>query len=190
MKEVLAVIASVVALGGNIPYIRDAMRKRVTPHPYTWFVWTVVSGITLAGQISKGAGIGALPTAIAEIFTVFIFIYSLQYGFKNVVKTDTYFLIAALLGLIPWAITKDATLSVVIAVTIDLIAFAPTIRKTYKAPKSETPALYGANVIRHVLTLGSLSTYNIATTLHSVAMICTNSIMTWLIVRKQKHVTS
>lgn len=185
MKDVAAVIAAIVALAGNIPYLRDAISKRVTPHPYTWLVWTIVSGITLFGQIAKGAGIGALPTAVAEVFTISIFIYSLRYGFKNVVKTDNYFLAAALLGLIPWIITKDPTLSVVIAVSIDLIAFTPTIRKTWRKPKSETPILFAANVVRHVLTLFSLSSYNVATTLHSIAMIVTNSFMTGTILFKK-----
>jgi hypothetical protein len=184
MKDLLAVIAAFVAVGGNIPYLRDAITKRVTPHPYTWLVWTIVSGITLFGQIAKGAGIGALPTAVAELFTVVIFIYSLRYGFKNVVKSDNYFLAAALLGLIPWFITKDPTISVIVAVSIDLVAFTPTIRKTWVKPKSETPILFSANVLRHVLTLLSLGSYNIATTLHSIAMIITNSIMTAIIILK------
>lgn len=185
MKEILAIIATVVAIGGNIPYIRDAINKRVTPHPYTWFVWSIVSGITLFGQIAKGAGIGALPTAVSWIFTLSIFVFSLRYGFKNVIKTDNYFLGGALLGLVPWVITKDPTISVVIAVGIDLIAFAPTIRKTWVRPASETPILYGANVLRHVLTLFSLQSYNIATTLHSIAMIATNTVMTNIIVFKR-----
>lgn len=185
MKNVLAVIAAIVALVGNIPYLRDAISKRVTPHPYTWLVWTIVSGITLFGQIAKGAGIGALPTAVAELFTVAIFLYSLQFGFKHVVRSDNYYLAAALLGLVPWILTKDPTLSVVIAVAIDLVAFTPTIRKTWCAPKTETPELYAANVVRHVLTLFSLQSYNVATTLHSIAMIVTNSTMTSIILVKK-----
>lgn len=185
MKNVLAIIAAIVAVGGNIPYLRDAIKKRVTPHPYTWLVWSIVSGITLYGQIVKGAGVGALPTAVAEAFTIGIFIFSLRYGFKNVVKTDNYFLAVALLGLLPWIITRDPTISVVIAVAIDLIAFTPTIRKTWVRPSSETSVLYGANVLRHILTLLSLQSYNIATTLHSIAMITTNSMMTSIIILKK-----
>jgi len=188
MKETLAVMAALVAFGGNIPYFRDAIRKRVTPHPYTWLIWSIVSGITLFGQIARGAGIGALPTAVAELFTISIFIFSLQHGFKNVRRIDNYFLAAALLGLVPWIITKDPTISVVVAVVIDLIAFTPTIRKTWLRPASETPLLYGSNVLRHILTLLSLQSYNIATTIHSIAMIVTNSVMTSIILlRKVKH---
>lgn len=187
MKETLAIIAAFIAIAGNLPYLRDCFTRRVKPHPYTWLVWTIVSGITLFGQLAKGAGIGALPTAVALCFTIAIFIFSIQYGFKYVRKADKYFLIAALLGLIPWLINDDPTISVVIAVSIDLIAFVPTIRKTWKHPESETPILYGANVVRHVLTLFSLQTYNIATTLHSIAMIVTNTIMTGIITLKARQ---
>lgn len=185
MKDLLAVIAAFIALGGNVPYIRDAIKKRVRPHPYTWLVWSIVSGITFFGQLAKGAGIGALPAGVAEIFTIGIFLFSLQYGFKYVAKSDKYYLAAALVGLIPWAFFDDPTVSVVIAVCIDLVAFVPTIRKTWNNPRTETPPLYAANVLRHILTLFSLQTYNIATTLHSIAMIVMNSAMTSIILFKK-----
>jgi hypothetical protein len=185
MKDILAVIAAIIAVAGNLPYIRDAFTKRVKPHPYTWLVWTIVSAIVFFGQIAKGAGIGALPAGVAEIFTIVIFLFSLQYGFKYVKKTDTYFLVAALLGIIPWLIFDNPTISIIIAVTIDLIAFVPTLRKTYLHPETETPILYGSNVLRHVLTLFSLQAYNIATMLHSIAMIITNTTMVGLILKEK-----
>ncbi|MES2409654.1 MAG: hypothetical protein V4509_05150 [Patescibacteria group bacterium] len=185
-KEYIALVAAILAIVGNVPYLFDIFNKRVKPHPYTWLIWTIVSGVTFFGQVAGGAGVGAIPTAASEIFTVIIFFFSLQYGFKNIVKGDTYFLIAALLGLIPWALTKDPTLSVIIVVLIDVVAFIPTIRKTSKHPHSETPTLYTMNVLRHVLALFSLQAYNIATTFHSIMMIITNSIMTVLIDRKKR----
>lgn len=185
MKEIVAYIAVVLAIVGNLPYLRDIIKKRVQPHPYTWLVWSIVSCIIFFGQLAKGAGIGAIPTAASEIFTIIIFFFSLQYGFKNIQKTDTLFLIIALLGIIPWVLTKDPTISVIIAVSIDLVAFMPTIRKTYRAPQTETPMLYSMNVLRHILMLFSLQAYNIATTLHSIAMINTNTLMTVLILRKK-----
>ena len=177
MKITIAIIAALIAIVGNIPYLLDVFKKRVQPHPYTWLVWTIVSGVTFFGQLAKGAGVGAIPTATAEIFTLIIFLFSLQYGFKNIKRVDTYFLIVALLGLIPWIFTKDPTISVVIVVAIDLIAFVPTLRKTWYCPETESPILYGSNVLRHTLSLFSLQAYNIATVLHSIAMITTNTLM-------------
>jgi hypothetical protein len=186
MKETVAIIASLLAIVGNVPYLRDIIKKKVQPHPYTWLVWSIVSCIIFFGQVAKGAGIGALPTAAAEIFTIIIFFFSLRYGFKTIRKVDTVFLIIALLGIIPWLITKDPTVSVIIAVSIDLIAFIPTLRKTWTSPHTETPLLYSMNVVRHILMLISLQAYNIATMLHSIVMITTNTFMTFLIVRKKK----
>lgn len=177
IKEILVIIASLLAIAGNIPYLMDVIKGRVKPHPYTWFLWTIVSFVVFFGQLAKGAGIGAIPTAASEIFTLIIFLLSIRHGFKNPPKTDKYFLLIALCGLIPWYITKDPTISVVIVVTIDLIAFIPTLRKTYCHPKSETPLLYGSNVLRHSLILSTLGAYNLATMLHSISMIITNSIM-------------
>lgn len=187
MKESLAIIASLIAIGGNVPYLVDIFKKKVQPHPYTWLVWSLVSCIIFFGQVAKGAGIGALPTAASEIFTVIIFFFSLQYGFKRIRTIDTVFLIVALAGIIPWIMTKDPTLSVIIAVSIDLLAFVPTLRKTFRNPETETPILYGSNVFRHILMLGSLQAYNVATALHSVAMITTNTLMTFIILRKKKN---
>lgn len=187
MKETLAGIAAVLAIVGNVPYIVDIFKGRVQPHAYTWFVWTLVTGIVFFGQVAKGAGIGALPTAVSGVFTLSIFILSLKNGFKHVTKIDTFFLVLALGGIVPWILTNDATVSVVIAVSIDLIAFMPTLRKTWLKPSTESPLLYGSNVLRHILALLSMQTYNIATTLHSIAMLTTNTAMTILLLTAKRE---
>jgi len=184
MKTSIAIVAALLAIAGNVPYLRDIIQKKVKPHPYTWLVWTIVSCIVFFGQVARGAGIGALSTAASEIFTVIIFLLSLKYGFKNIRRIDTYCLIIALVGIIPWLLTKDPTISVVIAVSIDLFAFSATVRKTWNQPKTETPTLYGMNVLRHIVTLFSFEAYNVATTLHSIVMIAANSLMTGLILSK------
>ncbi len=187
MKLTSAIIGALLAVAGNVPYLRDVIKKRIQPHPYTWLVWSIVSGITFFGQVAKGAGAAAIAFGASEIFTIIIFLFSLQYGFKHIPKNDSYFLVAALLGIVPWVIFKDPTWSVIIMVTIDLVAFIPTLRKAWYTPKTESPILYGSNVLRHSFALLALSSYNIATMLHSVAMIITNIIMTSFILRKKKN---
>ena len=173
------------AVVGNVPYVKDVLDKKVQPHVYTWFVWSVVSGIIFFGQLAKGAGVGAIPTFASEIFTFIIFLLSLRYGFKKITLVDTFFLFLALIGIGLWVAIKDPTLSVIIAVAIDLVAFVPTILKTWTYPRTETPLLYFMNVTRHALALLSLEAYNIATTLHSIAMITTNSIMTVIMLARR-----
>lgn len=191
IKIFIAIVASILAVIGNISYLKDVVNEKVKPHPYTWFIWSIVSMTTLFGGLARGAGIGALPTGIAEGFTIIIFLLSLKYLFQketgHIRKIDHYFLAIALIGLIPWALTKDPTISVIIVVLIDIVAFIPTLRKTWEHPHTERPMLYEMNAARHVLTLLSLGSYNIATTFHSIAMIITNSTMTVFIKRKKNR---
>lgn len=184
MKGTIATIAAILAVIGNVPYLVDVVRGRVKPHAYTWFVWTIVSATVFFGQLMKGAGVGAIPTAAAEIFTLIIFLLSLKYGFKDIKRIDTVFLVLALAGVVPWVLTQDPTISVAIAVAIDVIAFIPTLRKTWTEPRTESPTLFAVNVVRHILALFALEAYNIATMLHSIAMIVTNSIMTVFTLRR------
>ena len=186
VKEAFAIIAGLLVILANVSYSIDIVRGRVKPHSYTWFVWSVVTGIVLAGQVASGAGIGALPTALNELFTLTNFVLSLKYGYAKRTTIDTVFLVIALVGIAIWLATKDATASVIIAVGIDVAAFMPTLRKAWREPKTEAKMLYGANVIRHILSLLSLETYNIATTLHSIAMLATNTIMSAILLISRK----
>lgn len=188
-KVLFATVASVLAVIGNTSYLKETIQGKVSPHPYTWFIWSIVSLTTFFGGLEKGAGIGALPTGIAEGFTILIFLFALFQFRKSKEKihaSDHVFFVVAILGLIPWYITKDPTLSVVTVVCIDVIAFIPTLRKAWQRPDSEHPLLFGMNVLRHALTLFALSAYNVATTFHSVAMIITNTVMVFLLARKKK----
>lgn len=185
MKEIIAIVATLLAIAGNVPYVLDVLKGRVKPHPYTWFVWSVVSATVFFGMFVKGAGIGALPVAASEIFTLIIFFISIKYGFKNIARIDHVYLAIALLGFVPWVITKDPTLSVVIAVMIDVFAFMPTLRKTWHDPSTENPILFGSNVLRHILILFSLQAYNLATMFHSIAMIAANSAMVGILLTRR-----
>jgi hypothetical protein len=185
MQIALVTIASLLALLGNIPYLKSVWKGQVEPHAFTWFIWSIVSLVTFFGAVQKGGGLGTVPIFVSEIFTVIIFLFSLKNGFKHIHKTDVFFLIIALLGLVPWYFTSDPTISVIVVVCIDIVAFMPTIRKTFLHPNSENYLLYLTNVLRHGLILSSLDAYNIATTLHSVAMIIVNTCMTLIITTKK-----
>jgi len=89
--------------------------------------------------------------------------------------------------MIPWLATKDPTLSVIIMMSIDVIAFIPTLRNAWNSLRIETPILYFFNVPRYIFALLSLSSYNIATTLHSIAMIVTKSTMSSLLLMSRRR---
>ena len=62
MKEALAVLAVSLNFVGYIPYIRDTLKGKTHPHAYSWFVWTYITVIVFALQLSDGGGAGAYVT--------------------------------------------------------------------------------------------------------------------------------
>lgn len=176
-KEILVGVAVLLAILGNLSYFLSIFYGKTRPHPFTWFVGSVVSLVTFFAALQKGGGIGVIPIFASEIFTILIFLISLKYGFKDIKTTDKYFLAFALLGLIPWYLTNDPTISVIVVVTIDLLSFIPTLRKAYSHPESESIYLYFSNFLRHILILLTLATINISTSLHSFVMIVLNILM-------------
>jgi hypothetical protein len=184
----LVIFASILSILGNVPYLKSILKKEIEPHPFSWFAWSIVSLTVLFGAYLKGGGIGVIPILVSEIFTILIFLFSLKYGFKNFDKKDIAFILLAIIGLVPWYLTKDPTYSVVIMVLIDLVAFFPTIRKTLNSPESENNILYQMNFLRHFLILFSLDKINIATSFHSFAMIIINLIMIVLISKNLRKI--
>ena len=181
MKDAFAIISGILVIIGNLSYSIDIVRGRVKPHAYTWFVWSVVTGIVMVGQFTDGAGVGTIPTAVNELCTFANFILALKYGYRNISRVDTIYLVIALAGIAIWILTRDATASIILAVAIDLVAFIPTLRKAWLEPATEKPLLYSANIVRHIFAIASLEAYSIVTMLHSLAMIVTNSIMVFIL---------
>ena len=160
---------------------------KTQPHLYTWLIWSIVTTIALAGQWTTGAGPGAWPTAITALLTYLVTILALRYGTKDITTTDSVFLIFAVLAIIPWWLTNNLLLSVILATAIDVCAYAPTIRKTWRAPESETLAQYSLSIIRHAAALAALSTYSLTTYLYPVAVLIMNTVVVGVILRPKSN---
>jgi hypothetical protein len=186
--EIAVVVAIGLAVVGNVGYFWSVVKGEIQPHPVTWLIGSIVSAVTFFGAFVKGGGIGVWPILASEIFTILIFLFSLrlafQTNFKVVKKQDWIFLAVCILGIIPWYLTNDPTISVIVVVAIDVISFIPTISKTKKNPLSENGILFICNLLRHILILLTLENINIATSLHSFAMITINTIMVFYIYKK------
>ncbi len=186
---VLVILGVILAIVGNISYLISVLKKESKPHPFTWLVGSIVSSIIFFAAWRAGGGIGVIPIFVSEFFTILIFLFSLKYGFKNINKSDKYFLVICLIGIVPWLITSDPTWSVIIVVIVDLVSFIPTIRKTLLHPESESVYLYISNFLRHLLILSTLAIINISTSLHSFAMIIINFLMILIVLKilRKKH---
>jgi hypothetical protein len=188
MKEVIAAVAVVLSFIGYAPYIRDIIKGKTHPHTYSWFVWTFITVIIFALQIDDGAGAGAFVTLGAGSMGFIVFTLGLRYGKQDVTRSDTLFFISALAATGIWLIANQPVLSVALLVAIDMLGFAPTVRKSWNKPHSETLIMYQIGAFRHGLSLLALSSYTFVTVLFPATWALANiAFSTLLILRRQKY---
>lgn len=190
MKEVIGGIAVLLTFVGYIPYIRDTLKGKTKPHVYTWFIWGFISFIAFGLQFSDQAGPGSLVTLAAAIVCFLIFLLSLRMGSKNITLSDTLFLLAALAATALWLFAKQPILSVILLSIIDILAFAPTIRKSWHKPYEETLMSYVLNTIRFGLSLLALAHYTTVSALYPATWVLANGLFAIFLVLRRRQISS
>ena len=98
IKIILTIIATIIAIIGFIPYLRDVFKLKTKPHLYTWLIWLITQGTGISAIWYGGGGWGALNLTIGIIFVFFVFLFSLKFGTKNITRIDTFILVVAFFG--------------------------------------------------------------------------------------------
>lgn len=187
IKEILSIIAIILTFIGYIPYIRDVLKGTTKPHIFSWLVWAITTFIIYALQVSAGAGSGSWITLVVAVIVFSVFILGLKDGDKNIKKVDVIFLILSLSALPIWLIIEQPVLSIILLSAIDILGFAPTVRKSWNKPYSETLSLYLITTFRHGLSILALVEYNIVTWLFPVTWTFANALFAiFLIIRRRK----
>jgi len=187
-KTGIAVVAVALTFAGYVPYLRDTLRGRTRPHVYTWLVWGVVTLLAFALQSSDHPGPGALVTLAAGLICLLVFALALKDGRRDITAADTVFLLAAAAALGLWALASQPVVAVVLLSSVDLLGFAPTIRKSWHAPDSETLSTYVTNVPRFVLALAALQHYSVVTSLYPLTWLLANGAFAALLVLRRRAV--
>lgn len=185
MKELFGAITFLLALASCLVYVHSILKLRTKPHLYTCLVWAIVTTLLCIAQYQGGAGPGAWGTGVIALFTCVVLLLSISYGTKDVTSFDGVLLVLALIAIIPWWLTQDLVLTVILAVIIDVLAFIPTLRKLLNAPESESLLSWVLNLVRHVLSLFALATYTLVTYLYPLTLLCMSALIVGVILTKR-----
>lgn len=173
-KEILGIIATVIAFVSYIPYIRDVLTGKTKPHAFSWLVWALLTGIAFFGQLAGGAGAGAWVNGFTAVICFIIFIFGISKGRKNIIPIDWISLGGAAVAIIFWFVTKGPLLSVILITLIDALGFFPTFRKSFHKPHEETVITYFLSGLKYVIALFALQKVSLVTALFPSYLIVAN----------------
>lgn len=188
-KIIFGIVASVFEIASNFPYIRDILLRKTKPHLFTWFIWTLLTGISFFILISEGAGVGAWITGVTSLACLTVLVLALSYGERNITKMDWICLVLAIIGLVVWRITDNAFFAIILILFVDTLGFMPTFRKSFYKPYEETLSAYVLVTIKHMLTLLALQAYTPATILYPTFLLMTNLAFVSMLITRRKKLT-
>ena len=154
-SEIFAIISTIFALLAVIPYIITILQKKTRPHQYSWFVFTLMSGISFFSQYFEGGRNSVLVALVFFIASFVIFTLSLTLGIRNSSKWDKTLLSLAGITILVWFFTNNV-IAIWLSILIDALATFMTILKIKQKPYSEEPipwVIGGIAFIFSILTL-------------------------------------
>lgn len=183
IKNLLSIVAVALTFIGYFPYIKSIIKKQTKPHFYSWLVWTLDGLIIFGLQFTNGAGSGSYVVLSATLLSAIVLILTMLDKNKNKpTRSDTIFLILALIALGLWLLAKQPLLSAILIMTVDVFGFIPTIRKSWINPYSENISFYIINTIRFAFAFCALSEYSIITVLYPLVWLINNGAFVGMLV--------
>lgn len=189
-KNLLSAVAVALTFVGYFPYIKSIIQKQTRPHFYSWLVWTLDGLIIFGLQFTNGAGSGSFVVLSATLLSAFVLILTLlDKKRKKPSRSDTVFLVLALVSLVLWIFAKQPLLSAILIMTVDVFGFIPTVRKSWINPYSENISFYMINTIRFAIAFLALNEYSVVNILYPTVWFFNNAGFVGMLMLRRKVVT-
>lgn len=184
IKESLAVLSFIIIIGATIPYMIDIAQGRAKPARAARMMLFVLCVFALFQQHSLGGGLTLAVTVGEVISSVLLLALAFRHGVGGWSKGDKVCYMLLALDLLVWAITKNPLLALHLTILADTIAFWPTLEKTWRYPKSETPLFFWGGVVAPLLSIAAGSDFSYSVIVFPLYLSVANLLEIGLIYRK------
>lgn len=154
MINALLLIGALIALAGSVPYIWATYKGTVRPQLVSWGVWGVLAGVMTVSTFVSGARASTMLSLASTLSCAVVVALGWRQGRIRFTKIDLVCLAGAVIGIIALIILRNPSAALIISVTVDVVAFIPTLIHGYKAPREESLLCYACAAVSAMLLLG------------------------------------
>jgi hypothetical protein len=187
VKEILTVLAGVFSFGAYIPYGFDIVKGRARPARAARVMFVCLLVVTISQQFAVHSGSLVVVTGGEFVGSVAILALALKYGVGGFGRLDMLCYGLLCVDIACWLITGNALIALHLSVLADIIAFTPTLVKTWRSPKSETPLFFVTGIIAPVLNIVGTGRYSYAVLLFPTYLAVANLAETLIIMLRGRH---
>lgn len=160
-------VGAAMYLIGLIPYLRDTLRGETAPHRVTWFLWGFIPLVTYVVQVHLHVGVQSFLTLVFGVSPILVLGASVlsKAGSWEITLFDWVCASLSLVGLAVYVVTARGVLSIVLLLVADFAAAIPTLRKSWTTPSSETWTAFAFGAGSSIITLLTVTNFDVATVL-------------------------
>jgi hypothetical protein len=152
-------VAVALSLVGAYGYIRDTLRGDTSPNRVTWSLWGVEGVLAFFVEVQQHVGLAALMTWMLGLVPCAVVVASFRNP-HSPWKLGPFDLACggvSVAGMVFWAFVNEPTVALVSFVVADQMAALPTVRKSWLAPRTESPRLFFLGSTNCAITLLTLT---------------------------------
>jgi hypothetical protein len=183
---IFSVAAGLVGFG---LYFWSIYKGYTKPHAFTWVSFALLDAITFAAQVTSGAGAGSWALGLGAVGCTIVAVVAIFVGHVKIRGADTVSFLAALLGIVLWALTSNPLYAVILAAIINILGVIPTVRKSFDEPATESVTIWSIDLLRYGASLLALQTFTLTTALVPASILLSNAaVITTVLMRRHKSV--
>lgn len=188
INEFIAYIAAAIMVGGMVPYILDIIKGKTQPNLVSWITWTLLTCIGTFAALSEGAVTTAILSGASTVSTLLVVILGIRNGIKRYTLLDIVCQVLAILGIILWQTTQDASVAIAIVVFTDMIACLPTIRHAWRSPHAETWPTFATGAVGAGITIFTITHMSFAALAYPLWLVGANLLIPVIILYRRRVV--
>lgn len=154
IERILGLLAGMVISTGQVIYVINCLRKKITPSVLSWFGWACLMGTSLVSQIVhegwQWSMTGIASSTVGCLVIAGVAWLGGNYSFR---RGDLGFLAAGLACVGVYVVSDDPWVTTVFAIIADALLGIPTIVKAYREPATERSAAWLLGVVSSTLAL-------------------------------------
>lgn len=179
LKEILTVLAGILFFVAFIPYIRAILRKETQPVKATWIIWASLDTITFLGMLAKHSVNGQIIGAILGAWIVAFL--AMKFGEPGWKLVDKICLAGAIIGIVLWKVSGDATFGLMGSLISVFIGSIPTFVSAWKDPSKEDKTAWTLFWLSCVSAMFAIPAFTFADAAQPITFLLIESIMVTIV---------
>lgn len=184
LPESFAIVGAIIGSLGGLFYLYETLVGNAQPNRVTWLLWGVFPLVIFVAQRAQGVESVSWASFVAGLTPLLVFAASFANpkAFWRTQPRDYALMVAAIAGIVGWAITDNPNLALAFSLLADLLAGIPTLIKSYRHPESESWIAYAISAVGFGISLLSvqvLDFQNAAFVAYIFVMNATFAVLAW-----------